>query len=296
MRINADLGQHIGMHHAAAEHLQPAALAHDIDLRRRLRERKIGRAKAHFERLFKEDLQEINQQALELGKGHGLIHDQALDLMKHRGVGHIRVAAINPARRDKAKRRPGVFHDPDLHRRGMRAQQAPVGKVKGVVHGARGMMFRDIQGAEVMIIVFYLRPLDDIETDLLKQRRDAPQGQRDRVPARGAHATARQGRVQPALFNGLFERRVFQRFFSAVQRLLDKLLGPVEPLPGFWPLGGGQAAQLFELFREPAFPAQIIDPGLLKPGQAGRGLDRREGLGLELFDIVQSCSPGGGAA
>ena len=112
------------------------------------------------------------------------------------------------------------------------------------------------------------------------------------MPTRGAHAAARQGRVQPALVNGLFDLRICQRFFSAIMRLLDKLPGPVEPLPGRWPLGGGQAAQLFELLREPAFPAQIIDPGLLKPGQAGRGPDRREGLGLELFDVVQSCSPG----
>ena len=68
------------MHHAAAQHFQPAglladtaagAIAHhalDIDFRRWLREREVGRPEANLQLLLEEHAQEILDHALEVGK------------------------------------------------------------------------------------------------------------------------------------------------------------------------------------------------------------------------------------
>src|SRR5215472_4003445 len=95
-RIVADVAQHVGMHHAGAEDLEPAALlaeatpvaaaleARHVGLRGRLGEREEGRpeaqARAGPEHLTREQL----ERRLEVGHGHPAIDRQPLDLVEHR--------------------------------------------------------------------------------------------------------------------------------------------------------------------------------------------------------------------
>src|SRR6185312_10276359 len=137
LRIDAAVLQHVRMHHAAAEHLQPAALAilglpADVDLGRRLGKGEIAGAETHLEIAFEERADELGQGALEVGETGSLVNQQAFDLMEHRRVSLVRIAAVDLARRDDADRRLATGHRADLHRRGMRAQQTAVAEVEGV--------------------------------------------------------------------------------------------------------------------------------------------------------------------
>ena len=86
-----------------------------------------------------------------------LVDHQALDLVEHRGVGLVAVAAIGAAGNDDADRRLLRQHSAHLHRRSVRAQQQPraVGlgrEIERVVHLPRRMAFREIQLGEVVVV------------------------------------------------------------------------------------------------------------------------------------------------
>ncbi len=161
--------QHVRVHHAAAENLQPvlalaeadlvlAALALDVDFQRRLGERKERRAEAHVHIVhLEEGLAEFLQDPLQVAEVRGLVDHQALDLMEHRRVGLVAIAAIGAARADDADRRLLAQHGAHLHRRGVGAQQQAraVGllrEIEGVVHVPGRMAFREVQLGEVVVV------------------------------------------------------------------------------------------------------------------------------------------------
>src|SRR5690606_29306906 len=193
--IDADVAEHFRMHHAAAQHFQPAGVladaaalaaadhAADVDLGRRLREREIGRPEPHVQVALEEVAQELRQDALEVGEAHALVHQQAFHLVEHRRVGQVRVAAIGASRRDNPYRRPLLFHHPDLHRRGVGAQQAVGVEIERVVHRPRRVMGGDVERLEVVVVVFHLGAFDDSEADAGEQRFDALQRAGHRMQA-----------------------------------------------------------------------------------------------------------------
>ena len=96
--------QHIRMHHAAAQNLEPLiALADpdlvadlgvaDIDLHRRLGEGEVAGAEAHLHfRHLEEGLAEFLEHPFQMAEMSLLIDDQTLDLMEHRRMGLVRIA------------------------------------------------------------------------------------------------------------------------------------------------------------------------------------------------------------
>ena len=74
----------------------------------------------------------------------------------------------------------------------MRTQQQRVIEVKRIVHGPGRMVYRNIQGLKVMVIILYLGTLNDFETKLEKQGFNLLQGQGDGVQAARQIAAARQ--------------------------------------------------------------------------------------------------------
>src|SRR5579863_3091259 len=125
---------HVRVHHAAAENLHPVvalaeadfafvAAALDVDFERRLGEGKKRRAKAHADAIdFEKRLEEFFENPFQVAEVRALVDDQSLDLMKHRRVRLVRIAAIGATGNDDADRRLLRQHGAHLHRRGVRAQ------------------------------------------------------------------------------------------------------------------------------------------------------------------------------
>jgi hypothetical protein len=115
------------------------------------------------------------QRRLEIGEADVLIDIQALDLVEHRRVAHVRVARYT---------RPGAINAngrallrgaqrADLHRRGMRAQQPAILEVERVVHGARRMIGRNVQRFEIVEVVLDLGAFGDLEAGAPEDLLDA---------------------------------------------------------------------------------------------------------------------------
>ena len=114
---------------------------------------------------LEERLEEPMQHRLHVGEADALVDHQALDLVKHRRVRHVMIAAIHASRRDHAPMAACAFSmRADLHRRGVRAQQPPVGEIEGVVHRARRVIGGDVERLEIVEVVFDLGTGRDLET------------------------------------------------------------------------------------------------------------------------------------
>src|SRR5690606_15043444 len=120
---------------------------------------------------------------------------QPFDLMEHRRVSDIRVAAIDTARADNADRRLLRLHGAYLHRRGMGAQQHVRIEIESVMHRPRRMVAGNIEGFEVVIIVFDFRPFGHAVADTSEELLDALESTGDRMQATSGLATARQGYI-----------------------------------------------------------------------------------------------------
>ena len=80
-----------------------------------------ARANLFTEKLLRKKV----ERTLQVGKSDVRVHRQALDLVEQRRVCGIRVIApVNLAGNDDVKRSAVLFHGPDLHGRGMRAEDA----------------------------------------------------------------------------------------------------------------------------------------------------------------------------
>ncbi len=104
-----------------------------------------------------------------------LVDDQAFDLMEHRRMGLVAVAAIRPPRNDDADGRWLGEHRSDLHRRRVRAQQKARAvrlgiEVERVVHGAGGMALGKIELAEIVVVGLDVGPLGDRESHVREDR------------------------------------------------------------------------------------------------------------------------------
>ena len=86
-------------------------------------------------------------------------------------------------------------HGADLHRRGVRAQQPPVGEIESVVHRPRRMIGRDVQRLEVVEVVLDFRTRGDLEAGAPEERLDAQARLRDRMQPAALPRRAGQGDI-----------------------------------------------------------------------------------------------------
>ena len=235
------------MDHAAAEDLQPvvaladhelvlAAPAADIHLGRWLGEREERRAEADAQIVALEiRTDEIAQAALQVAHMRGAVDHQALDLMEHRRVRHVAVAAIGAAVADQPERRFPGLHRPDLYRAGMGAQQQRLSVLlrlqeEGVVHQPRRVLGREIQRREVVEVVLDIRPFGDREAHVGEDGHDLVRHLAHRMdPALGAVAQ-RQRDVDPLGGEPGIERLGLQLGRTRFERSLDLALQRIERL------------------------------------------------------------------
>ena len=77
---------------------------------------------------------EVGHIALQLGHRDPFVHVQALALMEGEGVGGVGVlVAVGAPRHDHPHRGFLLFHDPDLHRRGMGPEHDIAAEIEGVL-------------------------------------------------------------------------------------------------------------------------------------------------------------------
>ena len=179
---------------------QPAAFAEeaeDVHLGRRLGEREERRPEADPAVRTEQLAGEQRERALEIAHRDAAVDRQTLDLVEHRRVRDVGVPAVHAARADDPHRRLLPLHGPDLHRRGVRPQEHLAAHVEGVLHVAGGVVLRDVEGLEVVVVELDLGPLGDREAharehvdDLVVHLREGMEGARDDAAGREASGRA----------------------------------------------------------------------------------------------------------
>ena len=126
-RIVPDVRDHGRIYHAGTHDLEPVGFlagtiwtrddALHVDLSARLGEREEGRTEPDLGIWTPVAPGEFGQRALEVHERDTLVDDEALDLHEGRRVRRIvRIAAIDPARREDTDGRLVRLHRPHLHR------------------------------------------------------------------------------------------------------------------------------------------------------------------------------------
>ena len=167
----------------------------------------------------------VIERAFQIAEGDVGIDRQAFDLMKHgrvAGVGRI-VAMHRPGNHD-ANRRTHLLHRANLHRRGMRAQQQALAlrlrllsrDEERVLRVARGMVRREIQRLEIVVVGFDHRAFGDRVAQFLEYADDLVHRFDDGVFCANGTADAGEGDVHGG-------RRVSESGSLADVRGLDEL-------------------------------------------------------------------------
>src|SRR6516165_6999930 len=308
--IEPAIAQHVGMHHAAAENLHPilalaesdlafVALALDVDLERRLRERKERRAKTHLDVIdLEECLAEFLQDPFQMPEVGALVDDEPLDLMEHGGMGLVAVAAVGAAGDDDADRRLLRQHRPDLHRRGMRAQQQlrAVGlriEKERVLHLPRRMAFREVELGEIVVVSLDIGPFGDRESHVGEDRGELIHYLADGMDAadlrrRLAH---RQRDVDCLGVEPLLQRQPSQRVLARGDRGTESIFEAVDERPLLLARLRRHRAQRFQQRGHRAVAAERRHPQGFERGFVLGGRRGGEEFGLERAKVGhRSCS------
>src|SRR2546425_2396720 len=293
--IVADVPEHLRVHHPGAQDLEPAVLAdaaaaataeeaEHVDLGGRLREREKRRAEADARPRPEHFASEEFQRPFEVRHRHLAVDRQPLDLVEHRRVRDVRIAAIDPAGADDTDRRALGLHGADLHGGGVGAQERVFREVEGVLHVPRGMILGDVQGLEVEVVALDLRPLGDGKAEAHEDRNDLVLHPGERVARAQRRTTAGEREVEalpgallPAL--GLAPLGQLQ-LEQGLQLTLDLIGGRADERA----LLLRQRAQGAQQKRQRPLPSQVTDAELLqlcRRPRAGNGCTRFVGDGID---------------
>ena len=232
--VDAEIFQHFGMNHAAAEDLHPTGIladiatlaaadaAVDVHLGARLGEREIGRTEPHLHILSEHFLDKEINGLLQIGERNMLIHIQPFRLMEETvRAGADGLVPVNAAGTNDPDGRFLCFHHPRLHAARMRTQQ-PVGiavNIEGILHVPRRMVLGQVEGGKIMPVVFDLgslryrkaQPSEDVD-DLVANQRDGMMGaQRQHISGQtdidlmGASGAIRAETAFPVFVGGFCE-------------------------------------------------------------------------------------------
>ena len=243
-------------------------VARDVHLCRGLGEGKIGRAETHLSALAKELLHEVVQGLLQVGKGDILVDVEALNLMEDTvGAGRDGLVAEHAARGDDADGRLVGLHHANLHTRGVGAQQHIRGLVdigllvdeEGVLHVAGGMVEREVQGREHVVVVLDLWTFGDGEAEVREDLVDVATHDRQRVTGTlhvgGGHAHVEAGII------AVLALKLLQLLFHL---LLNRVLQLVELHAHLLAELGGHVLEVGKQGRDDAFLTQISDAEFLQ--------------------------------
>ena len=254
------------MHHPRTEDLQPAALTAAATNSAtdsaghgrpdaRLGEGEVIAHDPNTPLGTEERAGEIFDRALQVGEADVVVDDQALDLIELRTVRGIRgVAPVDGSGGDDADRGRVALHEPDLHRRGMGAQEQVVGFDVEAVHGVtRRMVLGDVERLEIVELVLHLRSKRDLVAEARKDRLHLPEDQREGVQMAAADRVGHKGQVEPLGFAQGGVPLRFQPAHAVADPLEDLVFELVRLCSGGGPVGRWKAAELSQDGGELAF-------------------------------------------
>ena len=246
------------MDHAGAEDRDPACAvaratartvavhARDVDPHAGLRVRVVLGLEPDATALAEQRARHERERALEVREREPAVDPDPLELVEHREVCRVdRLIAVHAAEARDADRQDvlarfaparSVLQDPRLHGGGVAAQQQATVDPERVLHVARGVVLRDVEGVEVVERPLDLRPVDPDESEPAQHvqapllhgvnRVDGPLGGREarrrQVLPLAPHAVGHRGGLDPRARLG--ELRL-HRLGRHVERLGDR--GPV---------------------------------------------------------------------
>ena len=175
----------------------------------------------------------------------------------------IAVDAIRATRCDDLDRRLVHARISHLHRARVRAQQQRLAfaimafDVKRVLHRARRMVFRAVQGSKVGPVRLDLGAVSDVEANRGKDFLDALPGAHDGMDAAHAVAAARQGDIDCFGIQALQHLCIRQRITARMQRGFDLLFGGIDDGALHFALIRREFAETLHLFSDLARLAEI---------------------------------------
>ena len=140
-------------------------------------------------------------------------------------MGLIVVVTIDAARRDNADWRRLLLHGTDLNAGGLSTQQTRSVEPESVVVSACRMMARNVQGVEVMVIIFDFRASRHGKAELTEETFNAIDGAGNRMQTTVFDTATRQRNVDRLCGQTRIQHRAFQLGLARVQRLLYLLFG-----------------------------------------------------------------------
>ena len=213
-----------------------------------------------------------------------LVDDEAFDLVKHRRVGGVAVAAIYPPRRDDAQGRALFQHRPDLHRRGMRPQQhflascAAVREIECVVHRARRVALGHVERSEIVPAVLDLWPGGDGKAEVGENLGQFVHYLAHRMDRAARRLGCGQAEIDCLGGKASFEGGAFQRGLSGGEGLGDTLAERVDLRPRGLALLRAHAAQRLQQPRNRTLFAKHFDTQRLENVERIRRADPRQRL------------------
>ena len=158
-------------------------------------------------------------------------------------------------------------------------------KIEGVVHLAGRMLGRDVQRREVVEIILDVRPLGDGEAHLAEDR-DAFLGHlADRVQMPARPRARRQGDINRLVGEARLERDRIEIGLARCDRILDRILHPVEGLTGLLAGVAVELAQALHLRGDTALLAKRRHADSLERVEIVRRRHFGEQCGLQLGDF-----------
>ena len=250
------------MDHSAAQHFEPSRraiglLPGNVDLGARLGKGEVAGTKAHLEIALEERSHECSQRAFQARKTRVLVDQQAFNLMKHRSVRLVAIAAIHlPGRNHPQGWRAAVsqqiLHVAHLHAGGVRAQQPSIAEVERVMHRPRRMVRREVERFEVVPVVLDFRTVRQGIPQARKDVGDPLQGRADRMQRAAPGIDAGQGHVNRLACNTRVEHGVVQRDASRAERVRQRVTRTVDLLTRGLARIGWQRSQPFQELRHAA--------------------------------------------
>ncbi len=155
----------------------------------------------------------------------------------------------------------------------MRAQEIAAGEPEGVLHVARGVVRRDVEGVEVVVLGFDFGAVENGESergeDVLDFRLDAADGMQMAAGGRGrGQREIDPLGVEAGLGGGGLEARL-----AGLERGFETLLDGVQQLAGAGALLGRELAEVLRDLREGALASEDLDADGFEARGGGLGFD-----------------------